>query len=76
MPAFATLNVPGNLFQWTGGVITGSPLTVASSSIITISGVQSHYLDYGTLDNQGTIVLDGLGAVSFGPLSSIARRGS
>ncbi len=65
-PAGATLDAPAGLFQWTGGMITGGPLTLASGSVITISGSGTHYLDNGTLDNDGTIDVDGLGSLSFG----------
>jgi hypothetical protein len=61
----ATLDVPGSLFQWTGGAIVGATLTIPSGSVVNVSGQGYHYLENVTVDNAGTINFDGLGALSF-----------
>jgi hypothetical protein len=64
-PPGATLSFSGSLFQWIGGAIFGSTLTIPSGSVINVSGSAYHYLENITADNAGTINFDGLGALSF-----------
>jgi hypothetical protein len=41
-------------FNWSGGTLSGKPLTVASNAVLTISGSSTLYL-YGVLTNAGTV---------------------
>ena len=61
----ATFDFPAGVLQWTGGTITGSPLTIASGSFLTLSGPLGKYYSGGTLTNLGTIKMTGQGSLDF-----------
>jgi hypothetical protein len=57
-----TLNFPGNLFQWSDGVIAAALGDVINQGTMNLVGADDKVLkDDGTLDDQGTIVQTGSG---------------
>ena len=52
-----TFNLPGAMFQWTGGVIGGyqQPVPVANAGTITLAG-SADKATYGNFNNNGTII--------------------
>jgi hypothetical protein len=78
--AGATLDFPGNLFQWTGGRIETDlgPLTNVATSVITLSGSGLKELigTGGQLVNLGTIKQGGTGNLSLGSGVGLTNAGT
>jgi YD repeat-containing protein len=76
--AGATLNFPAGQLQWTGGWITGLPgssLTIASGSMLILSGPAGKILNTPTVTNDGTIADSGAGTWSIDDGMTLANAG-
>ncbi|PWU16966.1 MAG: hypothetical protein C5B50_12250, partial [Verrucomicrobia bacterium] len=50
----------GGQFNWTGGTLSGSPLTIATNAVLNITGGGTEYLE-NVLTNAGTVTMSGSG---------------
>ncbi|MGA3268671.1 MAG: hypothetical protein ABSE16_17855 [Verrucomicrobiota bacterium] len=58
-----TLTAPVTIngqFNWSGGTLSGSPLTIATNGLLTISGTATLFLE-NSLTNEGTVVMTNSG---------------
>ena len=49
-------------FNWSGGTLSGSPLTIATNGLLTISGTATLFLE-NSLTNAGTVVMTNTGGL-------------
>jgi hypothetical protein len=62
-PSGATFNFGGNLFQWTGGILTGTGI-LTNTNVMNLSGTASKELQGLRLNNAGAMNWSGTGSIN------------